>query len=137
MLVCSFSSDSRIFFAYGDITITGEGLQTLTYTRHSWLLSNIKSGIEKIAIYFSEIILGQVLMLNYVLRFVLLCYLDINMSPILYILDFEQQEKFGSNRAIKLLNSKKNVENLKFFARIVAERFSSATKNDPQLARHC
>ena len=91
MLVCSFSYDSRIFFAYGDITITGEGLQILTLTRHSWLLSNIKSGIEKTAIYFSEIILGQVLMLYYVLRFVLLCYLDINMSPILCILDFDKR----------------------------------------------
>ena len=26
----------RIFHSYGDVTITGEGLQILTYARHSW-----------------------------------------------------------------------------------------------------
>ena len=31
-----FSSQSRIFHSYGDVTITGEGLQNLTYARHSW-----------------------------------------------------------------------------------------------------
>ena len=29
------SSHSRIFHSYGDVTITGEGLQILTYARHS------------------------------------------------------------------------------------------------------
>ena len=33
------SSHSRIFLSYGDVTITGEGLQIWTYTRHSWPLS--------------------------------------------------------------------------------------------------
>ena len=32
--VCSFKSS--IFHSYGDVTITGEELQILTYTRHSW-----------------------------------------------------------------------------------------------------
>ena len=27
------------FHSYGDVTITGEGLQVLTYARHSWQLS--------------------------------------------------------------------------------------------------
>ena len=35
-----FSSHSRIFHLYGDVTITGEGLQILTYARHSWPLSS-------------------------------------------------------------------------------------------------
>ena len=34
-----FSSHSRIFHSYGDVTINGEGLQSLTYARHSWPLS--------------------------------------------------------------------------------------------------
>ena len=35
-----FSSHSRIFHLYGDVTIAGEGLQILTYARHSWPLSS-------------------------------------------------------------------------------------------------
>ena len=35
-----FSSHWRIFHSYGDIAIAGEGLQTLTYARHSWTLSS-------------------------------------------------------------------------------------------------
>ena len=38
--VWGFSSHSRIFHSYGDVTITNEGLQILTYARHSWPLSN-------------------------------------------------------------------------------------------------
>ena len=38
--VWGFSSDMRIFHSYGDVTITGEGLQILTYTRHYWSLSS-------------------------------------------------------------------------------------------------
>ena len=34
------SSHSRIFHPYGDVTITGERLQILTYARHSWPLSS-------------------------------------------------------------------------------------------------
>ena len=36
------SSHYRIFHSYGDVTITGEGLQSLTYmcTRHSWSLNS-------------------------------------------------------------------------------------------------
>ena len=30
----------RIFHSFGDVTITGEGLQILTYARHSWSLSS-------------------------------------------------------------------------------------------------
>ena len=30
------SSHSRIFHSYGDVTIADEGLQILTYARHSW-----------------------------------------------------------------------------------------------------
>ena len=36
----SLSSHSRTFHSYGDVTITGEGLQILTYARHSWQLSS-------------------------------------------------------------------------------------------------
>ena len=39
-LFWSFSSYSRIFHSYGDVTITGEGLQALTSARHSWPLSS-------------------------------------------------------------------------------------------------
>ena len=34
------SSHSILYHLYGDITITGEGLQILTYTRHSWPLNS-------------------------------------------------------------------------------------------------
>ena len=40
MFVCGFSSHSRIFHSYGDVTISGEGLQFLIYARHSWPLSS-------------------------------------------------------------------------------------------------
>ena len=33
LLICFFSN---MFYSYGDVTITGEGLQILTYTRHLW-----------------------------------------------------------------------------------------------------
>ena len=42
MFVCFgvfFGPTLRIFHAYGDATITGEGLKILTYARHSWPLS--------------------------------------------------------------------------------------------------
>ena len=29
-----------MFYSYGDVTITGEGLQILTFARHSWPLSS-------------------------------------------------------------------------------------------------
>ena len=35
-----FSSQSRIFHPFGDNTINGEGLQILTYARHSWPVSS-------------------------------------------------------------------------------------------------
>ena len=35
-----FSSHSRIFHLHGDVIITGEDLQILTYARHSWPLSS-------------------------------------------------------------------------------------------------
>ena len=34
------NKNSRIFHSYGDVTITDEGLQILTYTWHSWPLSS-------------------------------------------------------------------------------------------------
>ena len=34
------SSHSRIFHSFGDVTITGEGQQILTYVRHLWPLSS-------------------------------------------------------------------------------------------------
>ena len=43
LLVLSFSSHSRIFHSFGDVTITGEGLQILIYARHSWPLSSESS----------------------------------------------------------------------------------------------
>ena len=36
LVIWSLSSHSRIFHWYGDVTIAGEGLQILTYARHSW-----------------------------------------------------------------------------------------------------
>ena len=37
LFVCLvFSSHSRIFHLYGDITIAAKGLQMLTYARHLW-----------------------------------------------------------------------------------------------------
>ena len=38
--VWCFAYHSRIFHSYGDVTITGERLQILTYARHSWPLSS-------------------------------------------------------------------------------------------------
>ena len=40
LIVWNFSSHSRIFHSYKDVTIAGEGLQILTYARHSWPLSS-------------------------------------------------------------------------------------------------
>ena len=40
LFIWSLSSHSRIFHSYGDVTIAGEGLQILTYARHSWPLSS-------------------------------------------------------------------------------------------------
>ena len=40
LFVCGFTSDLRFFLLYGDMTITSEGPQILTYTRHSWPLSS-------------------------------------------------------------------------------------------------
>ena len=40
LFVLGFSSHWRIYHSYGDITITAEGLQILTYARHSWPLSS-------------------------------------------------------------------------------------------------
>ena len=40
LFVLGLSSHSRIFHSYGDLTITVEGLQILTYARHSWPLSS-------------------------------------------------------------------------------------------------
>ena len=38
--VWSLSSHSIIYHSYGDVAIAGEGLQMLTYARHSWPLSS-------------------------------------------------------------------------------------------------
>ena len=43
LFVCGFSSHSRIFHSHGDVSIAGEGLQILTYARHSWPLSSERS----------------------------------------------------------------------------------------------
>ena len=40
LFVLGFSSHSKNFHSYGDFTIANEGLQILTYTRHSWPLSS-------------------------------------------------------------------------------------------------
>ena len=42
-LIWSFSSHSRIFLLFGDVTIAGEGLQILTYAQHLWPLSSVGS----------------------------------------------------------------------------------------------
>ena len=44
--VCGFTSHSRIFHSYGYVTIAGEGLQILTYARHSWPLSSEDKGVR-------------------------------------------------------------------------------------------
>ena len=40
IVYCGFSSHSRIFHSFEDVTITGERLQILTYARHLRLLSS-------------------------------------------------------------------------------------------------
>ena len=40
LFVRSFSSQSRIFHSFGDVTITGEGLQILTYALRVWPLNS-------------------------------------------------------------------------------------------------
>ena len=40
LFVWGLSSHSRLFHSYGDVTIIGEGLQILTYARHSWPVSS-------------------------------------------------------------------------------------------------
>ena len=40
LFVWDFSPHSRIVHSYGDVTIAGEGLQILTFARHSWPLSS-------------------------------------------------------------------------------------------------
>ena len=36
LFVLSFSSHSRIFHSFGDVTIAGDGRQIVTYARHLW-----------------------------------------------------------------------------------------------------
>ena len=43
LFVCGFSSNSRIFHLYGDVTIASEELQILTFGRHSWPLNSDSS----------------------------------------------------------------------------------------------
>ena len=43
LFVWGLSSHSRIFHSYGDVNITGEGLQILTNALHSWQLSSERS----------------------------------------------------------------------------------------------
>ena len=43
LVVWGLSSHSRMFYSDGDVTITGEGLQMLTYARHSWSSSSDSS----------------------------------------------------------------------------------------------
>ena len=38
LIVWGFTSQSKMIHSDGDVTITGEGLQSLSYTLHSWLL---------------------------------------------------------------------------------------------------
>ena len=38
-----FRPTRELFTSYGDVTIAGEGVQILTYARHSWLLSSYGS----------------------------------------------------------------------------------------------
>ena len=40
LLVWGFSSHSRVFYSFGEVSITSELLQIWTYTRHSWPLSS-------------------------------------------------------------------------------------------------
>ena len=40
LFVWGLSPNSGIFYWYGDVSITGEGLQIFTYARHSWPLSS-------------------------------------------------------------------------------------------------
>ena len=43
LFVCGLSSHSNIFHSYGNVIITVEGHQILSYTRHRWPLSNESS----------------------------------------------------------------------------------------------
>ena len=43
LFVWRFSSHSRMFYSFQDVTITGEGLQILMLARHSWPLSSKRS----------------------------------------------------------------------------------------------
>ena len=40
LFVCPFTSHSKFFHSYEDVTNTNEGLQILTYTWHSWLMNS-------------------------------------------------------------------------------------------------
>ena len=40
LFVWSLSSPSRTFHSFGDVTISGEGLQIFNYARHLWQLSS-------------------------------------------------------------------------------------------------
>ena len=40
LFIWGFTSHSRMSHSYGDVMITGEGRQILTYVRHSWPLSS-------------------------------------------------------------------------------------------------
>ena len=40
LFACGFSSHSKNFHSHGDVTMAGEGLQILTYARHSWPLNS-------------------------------------------------------------------------------------------------
>ena len=43
LLVWGFSSHSKFFHSYGDVTMTGEGLQIFTYGRQIWPMSSVCS----------------------------------------------------------------------------------------------
>ena len=55
LFVWSFSSHSRIFHSYGDVTITDEGLQILTYAS-SYQLWYITSILYVVRRYMAEIL---------------------------------------------------------------------------------
>ena len=56
MFVWDLSSQSKIFHSYGDVTISGEGLQIFTFALHLWPLSSEGSNIvmRGIHLYWSS-----------------------------------------------------------------------------------
>ena len=88
LLVWGFSSHSRIFHSYGNVTITGEGLQILTYARHLWPLSSetslaCQTGQPFIIVIFEDRD-TQTYCLAFGSRAVTTCFNDLGLSRLVF-----------------------------------------------------